>query len=123
MYTNGFFDPVEFTWANDQLDFNATWNMLLVISEESKKFDIGLKNAYQAIPCQQIAGMRNYLAYDYRGVDKDLIFQTSRDSLVILKDVLIDMIGNVDYENGALVEALNSPYYRHIQYLRSKLHD
>lgn len=67
--------------------------------------------------------MYNYLAHDYRGVDKDLVYQTSRVSLVVLKDVLIDMIDKVDYEDGALVEALSSSYYQHIQYLRSKLHD
>lgn len=65
--------------------------------------------------------MRNYLAHDYRGVDYELMFKTVRLELPVLKGTLIDMIDRVDYEKGALQEALDSPYYRHIQYLRDKL--
>lgn len=65
IYVGGFSKASEFEWANDQLNFNATWGLLLVVGEESKKIDVGLKNLYSTIPWQQIAGMRNYLAHDY----------------------------------------------------------
>lgn len=121
IYSHNFADADSFAWANDQMNFNATWGLLLAIGEESKKIDADLKKEYPQIPWQQMAGMRNYLAHDYRGVDKELVYQTSRSSLRELKTVLIDMISRVDYEVGALTEALDSPYYRHIQYLRDKL--
>lgn len=121
IYTKGFSDATEFGWANNQLNFNATWGLLLVIGEESKKIDATLKSSYAQLPWQQITGMRNYLAHDYRGVDIELVYSTSRYSLPELREVLIDMIDQVDYEPGALLEALDSPYYRHIQYLRNKL--
>ncbi len=123
MYSNGFSDADELAWANDQLNFNATWGLLPVVGEESKKMEDRLKSHYPQIHWQQMAGMRNYLAHDYRGVDKELVYKTSRVSIIELKDVLIDMIDKVDYEDGALIEALDSPYYRHIQYLRDKLND
>lgn len=63
------------------------------------------------------------IIHDYRGVDKELVYQTARVDLINVKTVLIDMLDKVDFEDGALVEALESPYYRHIQYLRSKLND
>ena len=121
IYTEGFTDATEFGWANEQLNFNATWGLLLVVGEESKKIDPALKSSFPQIPWQQITGMRNYLAHDYRGVDMELVFLTSRTSLVELKGVLINMVDQIDYEPGALLEALDSPYYRHIQYLREKL--
>lgn len=123
VYTTGFADASELAWANDQLNFNATWALLLVVGEESKKIDMNLKNDYPQIPWSQMAGMRNYLAHDYRGVDKDLVYTTSRVGLIELKIVLLDMISKVDYEPDALREALDSPYYQHIQYLRNKLND
>ncbi|QMW02753.1 HepT-like ribonuclease domain-containing protein [Spirosoma foliorum] len=123
IYIDGFSDATALAWANDQLNFNAAWGLLLVIGEESKKIESSLKNEYLQIPWQQLAGMRNYLAHDYRGVDKELVYQTSRVSLVELKMILTDMIDRVDYEEGALIEALESPYYTHIQYLRDKLND
>lgn len=123
IYSDGFSDATEFAWANNQLNFNGTWGLLLVVGEESKKIDSVLKSLYSQIPWSQMAGIRNYLAHDYRGVDVELVYKTSRISLGELKDVLIDMIDKVDYEQGALAEALNSPYYRHIQYLRDKLHE
>ncbi|GAB3756575.1 HepT-like ribonuclease domain-containing protein [Spirosoma pomorum] len=121
LYSDGFNDATEFALANDQLNFNATWGLLLVVGEESKKIDKELKHIYSDIAWQQMAGMRNYLAHDYRGVDKELVYQTSRYSLTKLKEALIHMIDSVDYEDGALAEALDSPYYQHIQYLRTKL--
>lgn len=123
IYSIGFSDAITFAWANDQLNFNATCSLLLVIGEESKKIDSKLKHLYPTIPWQQITSTRNYLAHDYRGVDKDLVYQIIHNDLENLKNVLIDMLNKVDYEDGALIEALDSPYYRHIQYLRDKLND
>ncbi|AQG80923.1 DUF86 domain-containing protein [Spirosoma montaniterrae] len=123
IYGDGFTDATQFMWAQDQLNFNATWGLLLVIGEESKKLDSDLKKQYPQILWQQIAGMRNYLAHDYRGVDKNLVFDVSRTQISKLKDVLLKMIDDVSYDKEALAEALDSPYYLHIQYLRQKLHD
>jgi uncharacterized protein with HEPN domain len=37
LYTKDFIDPEVFYEANDQLNFNATYNLLIVVGEESKK--------------------------------------------------------------------------------------
>ena len=116
-------DAEELAWADDQRDFNAIWALLLVVGEESKKIEADLKAKFQQIPWQNIAGMRNYLAHDYRGIDYERVWEVIKSSLPELKDVLVVMIDKIAYSNEMLVRALNSPYYRHIQYLRNKLHD
>lgn len=123
IYTQGFSVADDFVWANDQLNYNATWSLLLVIREEAKKIDKVLKASYPVIPWRQLAGMRNHLAHDYRGVDAELIFNTSKYELGLLKSSLLLMLNEVDYEPTALKVALNSPHYSHIQYLRERLND
>ncbi|GAB2573986.1 HepT-like ribonuclease domain-containing protein [Spirosoma areae] len=123
LYSKPFTNIEDFIWANDQQNYNASWGLLLVVGEESKRLDSGLKNEHPQIPWRNIAGMRNFLAHDYRGIDYDLVYEVINKNLPALKEVLVDMVGKVDYDKTLLMEVLESPYYRHIQYLRDKLHD
>ncbi|GAB3924361.1 hypothetical protein GCM10028804_24450 [Larkinella terrae] len=123
LYSNPFLSVEDFVWANDQQNYNASWGLLLVIGEESKHLDPALKNAYSNIPWRNIAGMRNFLAHNYRGIDYDLVYEVISTYLPNLKDVLINMIDQIEFDKELLKTALDSVYYRHIQYLRSKLND
>jgi uncharacterized protein with HEPN domain len=116
------FDTVEdFVWHNDQLNYNGSWSLLLAIGEESKRLSRGLKDEFPSIPWHSIAGMRNFLAHDYRGIDFDLVYEVIHTNLPELKSVLLQMLDRVNYSESILLEALDSPYYQHIQYLRTKL--
>jgi uncharacterized protein with HEPN domain len=64
-----FGSPKDFYDAEDQLFFHATTNLLLTFGEESKKLEKGLKSEFPDTPWNSIAGMRNRLAHDYRGID------------------------------------------------------
>jgi uncharacterized protein with HEPN domain len=126
LYSSGFDNVEDFIWANDQQNYNASWGLLLAVGEESKRLDAGLKNEHQQIPWRNIAGMRNFLAHDYRdyrGIDYDLVYEVLHVNLPDLKEVLIAVVNKVDYDKTLLKAALDSPYYRHIQYLRDKLND
>jgi uncharacterized protein with HEPN domain len=109
--------------ANDQMNYNATLHGLLVIGEESKKIEPGLRDEFATIPWSNIVGMRNYLAHDYRGIDPERVFTVASHYLEPLQNALMQMINRIDYEPMMLQEALDSTYYRHIQYLRTKLTD
>lgn len=116
------FDSVEdFVWINDQLNYNASWSLLWAIGEESKRIDEALKSEFPEIPWHSIAGMRNFLTHDYRGIDVDLVYEVIQKNLPELKTVLLKMVDRVTYHKDLLQEALDLPYYRHIQYLRDKL--
>lgn len=123
IYAGDYTNAEELAWENDQRDYNAIWALLLVIGEESKKINSNLKKELHTIPWQNVTGMRNYMAHDYRGIDHDRVWEVVKISLPELKNALIVMIDKIAYEKQMVVRALNSPYYRHIQYLREKLND
>ncbi|MBC8152336.1 MAG: DUF86 domain-containing protein [Bacteroidetes bacterium] len=120
IYTDNYQRASDLLEANDQINYNATIHLLLVSGEETKKIDDLLKDRFPDIPWKQIVSMRNYLAHDYRGVDPERVFVVVKTQLQPMKDALLAMLDLIDYETGVLKEALGSPYYQHIQYLRNK---
>ena len=123
IYSSNFNNVEDSIWANDQQNYNANWGLLLAIRDESKRLNSVLKIEYQQIPWRNITGIRNFLAHDYRGIDYHLVYEVITINLPSLKEVLIEMVSKVDYDQSLLRDALDSPYYRHVQYLRNKLHD
>lgn len=117
-FTGHFQTAVEFFETEDQLYFHATTNLLLAIGEESKKLEAGLKDEFPAIPWHAIAGMRNRLAHDYRGIDFFMVFSVATNDLQELKQALIQMIKHIDYDPAELDAALNSDFYTHLDYLK-----
>ncbi len=120
-FTTRFQAAKDFFETDDQLFFHATTNLLLAIGEESKKLDKDLKHEFPTIPWNAIAGMRNRLAHDYRGIDFFLVFSVATIDLPELKQALIQMLKKIDYDPGELNAALDSDFYRHLDYLKSLL--
>ncbi len=79
IYTNDIESADEFYKANDQLNFNTTQALLLVIGEESRKIVINLKNEFPDIPWHLIAGLRNRIAHDYRSIDPNISFDVVKN--------------------------------------------
>lgn len=50
IYSEGFLNASDFLWENNQINFNATWGVLLVIGEEAKKITPEMKRTYNSIP-------------------------------------------------------------------------
>lgn len=50
IYTDKYQQASDLLEANDQIQYNATLHLLLVIGEESKKIDDLLKNEFSEIP-------------------------------------------------------------------------
>jgi uncharacterized protein with HEPN domain len=123
IYTDGVSSYEKLLEVNDQLNYNGVQHLELVIGEEVKKIDAGLKAEFQAIPWPSLVTMRNFLAHDYRGVDPEIVFKVATEYLEPLKDALIQMIDRIDYTAPYLLKFLDSTYYPHIQYLRTKLID
>ncbi len=123
IYSQPFENVDDFGTANKQMNYNASWALLLVIGEESKKLSKELKADYPAIPWRLLSGTRNFLAHEYRDLNQQLIFDIIKKDLPSLKSAVISMFDKVDYNEEVLTTALSSNYYRHIQYLRDKLND
>jgi uncharacterized protein with HEPN domain len=119
IYSREFETANDFFKANDQLNYNASNNLLLVIGEESKKLETDLKNEFIEIPWPLIAQLRNRLAHDYRGINPEVIHNIIQGYLPDLKKVLIQMIDQLAIDKLVLQEALFSDFYTHLTYLNS----
>ncbi|MCK4763285.1 MAG: DUF86 domain-containing protein [Candidatus Aminicenantes bacterium] len=119
IYSHGFENADDFLWANQQLNFNGTVNLLIAIGEESKKIDVKLKEEFPGIEWKAIAGIRDKLSHDYRGIDPNILWNVIQNKLNDLKLTLIKMLDRINYDNEALTEALKTKYYSHLSYLES----
>ena len=74
IYTSEFNNPTDFIWANEQRELNATVSLFIAIGEEAKKIDQNLKDAVKTdLSWKDIAGLRDKISHDYRGVDGDVL--------------------------------------------------
>lgn len=118
IYSSEFGSADDFLWANQQLNFNGTVTLLIAIGEESKKIDAKLKEEFPDIDWKAVAGMRDKLSHDYRGIDPNIVWDVVQNKLDDLKCTLNQMLGRINYDKGALDEALRTDYYSHLRYLR-----
>ncbi|MEZ4686049.1 MAG: HepT-like ribonuclease domain-containing protein [Bacteroidia bacterium] len=119
LYAEDFTDGDDFFQANDQMNFNATQTLRLVIGEETRKIHEDLLAQQPQIPWKLISSLRNRIAHDYRSVDPHISFDIIQNYLPELKVSLIAMIQLIEYEKGFLERIISSPHYRHLKYLLS----
>ena len=117
LYTGSFKDPDSFFEANEQMNFNASQILLLVIGEEVKKIDGDLKGEHKRIPWTEISKLRNRIAHDYRSIDPNISFDIIKNYLPELKTELLKMLDKISFERELLVKTVNSSQYRHLKYL------
>ena len=85
IYSNGFDTPESLFEAKDQMPYNGICHLLLAIGEESKKIETSLKETQSFISWDEIAGLRNRIAHDYRGIDRNIVFQIVKNELETLQ--------------------------------------
>ena len=116
-YSKEFKDEEEFYFANKQLNFNATVNLLIAIGEENKKIDDNLKTS-DAISWKNISARRDKISHNYRGIDESMVWDIIQNYLPILKTLLIEMLPKIENYKVYIEEALKSKYYEDLIYLK-----
>lgn len=120
LYSKDCTDAEEFYEMNDQLNFNASLNLLTNIGENIGKISEELKQLYINIEWKQIKGFRNRVVHDYVNIDTFMVFDIIKNNLAPLKSSLMDVVakelekGNFDHEEYD--ESIKSFYYRHIDF-------
>lgn len=118
IYTKDFTNPSDLIWSNEQKELNATISLFIAIGEESKKIEHSLKDSIQcSFSWREIAGLRDKISHDYRGVDADILWSVIHKDLAKLKIALIEMTDKVNIPKELLKEFLSTPHYKHLQYL------
>jgi uncharacterized protein with HEPN domain len=107
-------------WSNQQLNFNGTVNLLIAIGEEAKQIETKLREEFSDIEWKAIAGIRDKMSHDYRGIDPNVVWNVIRNRLVDLKETLIQMLERINFDKNALAEDLKTKYYTHLSYLIAK---
>ena len=118
IYTKDFNNPNDLIWSNEQIALNATISLFIAIGEESKKIEQSLKDSIECdFSWNNIAGIRDKISHDYRGVDADILWIVIHKDLKKLKTALVEMVDKINPSKELLKEFLSSKYYQHIQYL------
>ena len=117
LYTAGFPDKKSFYESGEQVQYNAVCHLLLAIGEETLKLDDQLKEEMAFIAWDQIGGLRNRIAHDYRGIDPEVVFQIARYELLPLKDACIAMLKLMQVKPDELKRLINTDWYKHLSYL------
>ena len=119
IYTDSFTNPHEFVLADEQMRLNAVISMFIAIGEESKKIDQNLKEDIETkLNWSDVAGIRDKISHDYRGVDAEILWAVIKKDLPRLKNALLEMLGLIKPSKELIDEFLDSPYYKHLTYLR-----
>jgi uncharacterized protein with HEPN domain len=112
-YCQNFTTASEFLRAGEQVYFNATITLLIAIGEEVKKLNKQLLELQPNIEWQNIAGMRNILAHDYRGVDEEIVFAVVKNDLPKLKHAFIELLRR--FPRNEVAEVLETKQYQHLK--------
>lgn len=107
IYTKNFKDDEEFYESENQLYFNAVVNLLIAIGEENKKIDEEIKKDY-FFSWNDISKMRDKISHNYRGISPYIVWDIVKNSLKSYKNVLIEILPNIDDYEETLNEALKS---------------
>lgn len=122
IYTKDFEDADQFFESDYQKDFNATLNLIIAVGEDAKNLDESLKLKSSDIDWQSIVDMRNILSHNYRGVDKDIVWDIVTTYLEPLKEECIDFLKELKPDRTKLKSILNTSYYREVRYVEDLIY-
>ena len=119
IYAEGYTSAEELFNAKDQMAYNGICHLLLAIGEESKKIEVTLKETQSFISWEEIAGLRNRIAHDYRGIDQNIVFQIVKYELDTLQGACERLLQMLKMDKNEFRTLLDNPFYTHLSYLKS----
>ncbi|GAA4401952.1 DUF86 domain-containing protein [Nibrella viscosa] len=120
LYTRVFDNPLDFFFANDQKDFNASLLLLINIGEQSARISAATREKYPQVLWQKIKQFRNVAAHDYTGVDKFITYDVIKVQLPLLRQQIQDIVRQElrteTFDRTEYNISRQSDYYKHIDY-------
>jgi uncharacterized protein with HEPN domain len=80
---------------NSKIGFDASNMCIMQIGETLNKLSRAIQVKYTKLPIKESYLTRNYIAYDYEGVNKHIIELIIREELPILKEYIIKILNEI----------------------------
>lgn len=105
---------------NEQMNFNASLNLLANIGELCAKTSIELKQKYSQIDWQKVKAFRNRIVHDYAGLDIYIVFKIINTELPVLKEEIQKIISQElvlsTFDSEEFNIARTGMFYSHVDF-------
>jgi uncharacterized protein with HEPN domain len=78
---------------------------------------MSLKETQSFISWDEIAGLRNRIAHDYRGIDRNIVFQIVKNEMDTLQKACEKLLDQLQLPKSDIHDLLGTPFFKHLQYL------
>jgi len=110
----------DFYFFNNQMNYNASLNLLANIGELCSKTSNELKNKYTHIEWQRVKDFRNRIVHDYAGLDVYIVFKIIQTELPVLKENVQQIIREElmlsTFDRDEMNVARESAFYSHVDF-------
>lgn len=83
-------------YDKDTLIQDGVIRQLEIIGEAVKNISRELRNSFDQLPWQDMAGMRDKLIHHYFGVDTELVWETAKNDIPVIKSQVWKIIDSLD---------------------------
>jgi len=112
----------DFYLFNEQLNFNASLNLMANIGELCAKTSQELKDRYPCVEWQKVKGFRNRIVHDYAGLNIYIVFKVIKTELPVLKEdveqIVKDELLSDTFDSEEIKVAQNSTFYSHVDFTK-----
>ena len=110
----------DFYFFNNQMNYNASLNLLANIGELCSKTSNELKHKHSHIDWQRVKDFRNRIVHDYAGLDIYIVFKIIQTELPILKENVQKIIREElilsTFDMKEINVARESDFYSHVDF-------
>jgi len=111
-----------FYYFNEQLNFNASLNLMANIGELCAKTSSELKNKYPDVEWQKVKDFRNRIVHDYAGLNIYIVFKVIKTELPVLKEEFEQIIKEElllnTFDSEEIKVAQKGTFYSHVDFTK-----